>query len=111
MNLNFSLICVFILLRFLERLHLDAAQCSLNLRVLTNDLGLNFHVNNGRHLTFRDLGRMYMFICTGLLRSVFKHKKTLVIAKGTSKGCTTCQADARANRMRSLPPWNTDTLK
>ncbi len=37
-------------------------------RVLPHDLDLNLHMNNGRYLTLMDLGRVDLFVRTGIFR-------------------------------------------
>ncbi len=41
-------------------------------RVLPNDCDLNFHMNNGRYLSFMDLGRVHLMAQTGLLPVILK---------------------------------------
>jgi acyl-CoA thioesterase FadM len=83
MNLIFRLIYVFVLSLFRERLSVGGAQSSLTLRVLPNDLDINFHMNNGRYLTICDLSRMDLFIRTGLMKTMFKRKWMPIIAEHT----------------------------
>ncbi len=85
MNLIFRLIYVFILSLFRERLHLGKTQSRLSLRVLPNDLDINLHMNNGRYLTICDLSRVDLFIRTGLLKTMFRHKWMPIIAEHTMK--------------------------
>ena len=68
MSLWFRMLYVWILAYFRERLPVGPARSVLVLRVLPNDLDINFHVNNGRFLTLCDLNRMDLFIRTGLLK-------------------------------------------
>ena len=42
----------------------------LTFRVLPNDLDLNLHMNNGRYLTFMDLGRVHLLAQNGLLAHI-----------------------------------------
>jgi acyl-CoA thioesterase FadM len=58
-------------------------QCHLTLRVLPNDLDLNFHMNNGRYLTICDLNRVDLFIRTGLMKTILRRKWIPVIAEHT----------------------------
>lgn len=41
-------------------------------RVLPNDCDINFHMNNGRYLSFMDLGRVHLMKQTGLLPVILK---------------------------------------
>ena len=83
MNLIFRLIYVFALSLFRERLSIGNTQSRLTLRVLPNDLDLNFHMNNGRYLTICDLSRMDLFIRAGLLRTMLRRKWMPIIAEHT----------------------------
>jgi len=62
-------------------------------RVLPNDCDLNFHMNNGRYLTFMDLGRMHLTAQVGLLRTMIDRRWMPVIAA------------AEINFVRSLAPF------
>ncbi len=52
----------------------------IEMRVLPNDLDLNWHVNNGRYGTFMDLGRMDLIVRTGLLKLMRKRNWFPVVA-------------------------------
>jgi acyl-CoA thioesterase FadM len=41
-------------------------------RVLPNDCDINFHLNNGRYLSFMDLGRVHLMAQSGLLPVILK---------------------------------------
>jgi len=43
-------------------------------RVLPNDCDVNLHMNNGRYLSFMDLGRVHLIAQVGLLGAVLKHR-------------------------------------
>jgi acyl-CoA thioesterase FadM len=43
-------------------------------RVLPTDCDINFHMNNGRYLTFMDLGRVHLVTQIGLMRMIFKKR-------------------------------------
>src|SRR5262245_66654305 len=49
-------------------------------RVLPNDCDINFHMNNGRYLSFMDLGRVHMVAQIGLLGLVMKKRWMPVLA-------------------------------
>ena len=68
---------------FREPLSVDNSVSKLNLRVLPNDLDINFHMNNGRYLTICDLNHVDLFIRTGLMKAIFKRKWMPVIAEHT----------------------------
>ncbi len=83
MNLIFRMLYVYILSLFRERMAADNLKSRLDLRVLPNDLDLNFHMNDGRYLTICDLNRVDLFIRTGLVGAMFKHGWMPVIAEHT----------------------------
>ncbi|HEY5993948.1 MAG TPA: acyl-CoA thioesterase [Gallionellaceae bacterium] len=83
MNLIFRMIYYSIRSLFRERLNIVKVQSRLTLRVLPNDLDINFHMNNGRYLTLCDLSRIDMFIRTGLMKSILKRKWMPLIANHT----------------------------
>ncbi len=43
-------------------------------RVLPNDCDINFHMNNGRYLSFMDLGRVHLAAQSGLLRVILRKR-------------------------------------
>ena len=83
MNLIFRLIYVYIFSLFRERLAAGNFVSRLTLRVLPNDLDINFHMNNGRYLTICDLNRMDLFIRSGLMKAMLKRGWMPVIAEHT----------------------------
>ena len=83
MNLIFRMLYVLILSIFREPLSINNSVSKLSLRVLPNDLDINFHMNNGRYLTICDLNRVDLFIRTGLMKAMFKRKWIPVIAEHT----------------------------
>lgn len=83
MNLIFRMLYVLILAQFREPLSVSNSESRLSLRVLPNDLDINFHMNNGRYLTICDLNRVDLFIRTGLLKAMFRRNWIPVIAEHT----------------------------
>lgn len=83
MNLIFRMLYVLVLAQFREPLGIGNSLSTLNLRVLPNDLDINFHMNNGRYLTICDLNRVDLFMRTGLLKAMFRRKWIPVIAEHT----------------------------
>ena len=83
MNLIFRMLYVFVLSLFREPLGIGNSVSRLSLRVLPNDLDINFHMNNGRYLTICDLNRVDLFIRTGLLKAMFRRNWIPVIAEHT----------------------------
>jgi acyl-CoA thioesterase FadM len=83
MSLIFRMCYVFILSLFRERINADNLVSQLSLRVMPNDLDINFHMNNGRYLTICDLNRVDLFIRSGLLKAMFKRGWMPLIAEHT----------------------------
>jgi acyl-CoA thioesterase FadM len=52
----------------------------LSLRVLPNDCDVNLHMNNGRYLSFMDLGRVHLLGQLGLLPIIFRNRWKPVLA-------------------------------
>lgn len=73
MNLFFRLFLVITESFFRKRLH-PLSESVLHLRVLPNDLDLNFHMNNGRFLSLMDLGRIDLLIRTDLAGALLRHR-------------------------------------
>ncbi|MEQ1532974.1 MAG: acyl-CoA thioesterase [Sideroxydans sp.] len=83
MNLIFRMLWVIVRSFFLPRLEMESVVSSLRLRVLPNDIDINFHMNNGRYLTICDLNRIDVFARSGLLKAMFKRNWIPVIAEHT----------------------------
>lgn len=83
MNLIFRMLFVIIRSWFLKRIGVGNFASELNLRVLPNDIDINFHMNNGRYLTICDLNRVDVFARSGLLKAMFKRNWIPVIAEHT----------------------------
>ena len=83
MNLIFRMLYVLTLSLFRERLDAGNLVSRLGLRVLPNDLDINFHMNNGRYLTICDLNRVDLFARSGLLKAMFRRNWIPVIAEHT----------------------------
>ena len=62
-------------------------------RVLPNDCDINFHMNNGRYLTFMDLGRVHLMAQLRLLGVIVRRKWKPVLAA------------AEINFIRQLAPF------
>ena len=82
MNLFFRLIWMLLTLRGRGSFTPPVDVSRVPLIVFPNDLDLNFHVNNGRYLTLMDIGRIDMFIRSGLLRAARKNGWMPVLAAG-----------------------------
>jgi acyl-CoA thioesterase FadM len=85
MNLIFRMLWVWLLSTRRERLTPGVAESRLNLITLPNDLDLNMHMNNGRFLTICDLSRVDLFIRSGLVGAMRKHKWAPIITEHTMR--------------------------
>lgn len=83
MNLILRMIYVYLWSLFRERITANDMRSSLVLRVLPNDLDLNFHMNDGRYVTICDLNRVDLFIRTGLMKTMLRRRWMPVIAEHT----------------------------
>jgi acyl-CoA thioesterase FadM len=91
---------------FKERLPAGAAESSLTLRVLPNDLDINLHVNNGRYLTLCDLTRVDMFIRTGLAKVMIKKGWIPIVAEHTMTYRKPLKVFQRFELRGSLTHWD-----
>ncbi|MBI3899518.1 MAG: thioesterase family protein [Gammaproteobacteria bacterium] len=97
MNLYLRLLRLLLLIPFVRRRDIFA-ESHLSFRVWPNDCDLNFHMNNGRYLTFMDLGRMHLLVQIGLFKLLLKYRWTPVLS------------GAEISFIRSLPPFGKFTL-
>ncbi len=65
----------------------------ISFRVLPSDCDINFHMNNGRYLTFMDLGRVHLVTQIGLMPVIIRKRWRAALAA------------AEANFIRSLAPF------
>ena len=91
MNLYLRLLIVLFQLVGLRRTGLFA-ESRIRFRVLPNDCDINFHMNNGRYLSFMDLGRVHLVAQIGLLPVI------------VSKRWRATLAAAEINFIRALAP-------
>lgn len=79
MNLYLRLLKLLLMLPFVRRQALfDAGRIAF--RVWPNDCDINLHLNNGRYLTFMDLGRMHLLAQIGLLRELPRRRWAPVLS-------------------------------
>ncbi len=52
----------------------------VHFHVLPTDCDVNLHMNNGRYLSFMDLGRVHLIVQIGLLRAIFRNRWRPVLA-------------------------------
>jgi acyl-CoA thioesterase FadM len=97
LNLYLRLLKVLLSLPFLRRQGIvDASR--LRFRAWPNDLDLNLHMNNGRYLTFMDLGRVHLLAQMGLLGTVVRNGWQPVLTA------------AEINFIRAIGPFQLFTL-
>lgn len=78
-NLYLRLLKFLLMLPFVQsRPLLDAGRIAF--RVWPNDCDINLHLNNGRYLTFMDLGRMHLLAQIGLLRELPRRRWAPVLS-------------------------------
>lgn len=79
MNLYFRLLWLLLRMTGLPRRGvLDESRVAF--RVMPNDCDINFHMNNGRYLSFMDLGRVHLMKQSGLLTAILREKWMPVLA-------------------------------
>jgi len=78
-NLYLRLLKILILLPFVRRRGLLEAN-RLTFRVWPNDCDLNLHLNNGRYLTFMDLGRLHLIAQIGFLGGLIRRRWAPVLS-------------------------------
>lgn len=79
MNLYLRLLKLLLGLAFVRRRPL-LEPGRLAFRVWPNDCDLNLHLNNGRYLTFMDLGRVHLIAQIGFLRPLLRRRWSPVLA-------------------------------
>ena len=79
MNLYLRLLRLLLLLPFTRRRALlDPGR--IRFRVWPTDCDINLHMNNGRYLTFMDLGRVHLLAQIGLLGGLMRRRWTPVLS-------------------------------
>jgi acyl-CoA thioesterase FadM len=91
MNLYLRLLRLLLLLPFVRRRAL-LEPGRIGFRVWPTDCDLNLHMNNGRYLTFMDLGRVHLLAQIGLLGGLVRRRWTPVLSA------------AEINFIRPVPP-------
>ena len=79
--MNLYLRLLFLLVRLINVQRRGVLEDSrVSFRVMPNDCDINLHMNNGRYLSFMDLGRLHLVAQVGLLRIVIKNRWKPVLA-------------------------------
>lgn len=79
MNLYLRLLKLLLQLPFVRRQAL-LEPGRVRFRVWPNDCDLNLHMNNGRYLTFMDLGRLHLIAQIGLARQLLRRRWAPVLS-------------------------------
>jgi acyl-CoA thioesterase FadM len=74
--------------------------------VWPNDCDLNLHMNNGRYLTFMDLGRMHLTAQSGLLREALHRRWMPVLAAADITFIRSLKPFARFDLVTRLLTWD-----
>ena len=106
MNLYVRLIRVFIAALFRSRLTSDNLDNEVVTRIYPNDLDINLHVNNGRYLTLCDLGRIDMFVRSGLARVMLKNRWIPVVSGVTMKFIKPLRVFDRIRIVSEVSHWD-----
>jgi acyl-CoA thioesterase FadM len=78
---NLYLRLIFLALRMIGLVRRGVLDDSrVRFRVLPNDCDVNLHMNNGRYLSFMDLGRVHLIVQIGLLPAIFRKRWRPVLA-------------------------------
>lgn len=105
--MNLVLRLIWILLKRARVLRTNPLQkLRVRSRALPNDLDLNMHVNNGRYLSFADLGRVDWFVRSGCLEVARKEKAIPVIGDATARFIRQLKAFDRFYVETQLLGWN-----
>jgi acyl-CoA thioesterase FadM len=78
-NLYLRLLKLLLRLPFVERREVFA-ESRVAFRVWPTDCDLNLHMNNGRYLTFMDLGRLHLIAQNGMARLVLRRRWAPVLS-------------------------------
>lgn len=75
-------------------------------RVMPNDCDINFHMNNGRYLSFMDLGRVHLMKQSGLLTAILREKWMPVLAAAEIKFVRSLAPLQRFELVTRLVSWD-----
>ena len=105
MNLYLRLLWLLWRLRSVQRRGLFA-ESRVAFCVWPNDCDLNLHMNNGRYLTFMDLGRVHLTVQSGLLREVLRRRWMPVLAAAEITFIRSLKPFARFELVTRLLTWD-----
>jgi acyl-CoA thioesterase FadM len=105
MNLYLRLLWLLWKLRSLQRRGLFE-ESRVAFRVWPGDCDLNLHMNNGRYLTFMDLGRVHLTAQCGLLREALRRRWMPVLAAAEITYIRSLKPFARFDLVTRLLTWD-----
>ncbi len=105
MNLYLRLLWLLWRLRSAQRRGLFE-ESRIAFRVWPADCDLNLHMNNGRYLTFMDLGRVHLTAQSGLLREAWRQRWMPVLAGAEVTFIRSLQPFARFELVTRLLTWD-----
>lgn len=105
MNLYLRLLKLLILLPFVQRRGLFEPG-RIAFRVWPNDCDVNLHLNNGRYLTFMDLGRVHLIAQFGLLRDLIRRRWAPVLSAAEMSFIRPLQPLQRFELISRLLTWD-----
>lgn len=105
MNLYLRLLWLLWKLRSLPRRGLFE-ESRVAFRVLPNDCDLNLHMNNGRYLSFMDLGRVHLTAQAGLLGEALRRRWMPVLAAAEITFIRSLKPFARFDLVTRLLTWD-----
>lgn len=105
MNLYLRLLWLLWRLRSVQRRGLFE-ESRIAFRVWPTDCDLNLHMNNGRYLTFMDLGRVHLTAQSGLLREALRRRWMPVLAAAEVTFIRSLKPFARFDLVTRLRSWD-----
>jgi acyl-CoA thioesterase FadM len=104
-NLFFRLLLLLLRIwRLPRRGLLDESRAAF--RVMPNDCDINFHLNNGRYLSFMDLGRVHLMAQTGLLPVILKQRWMPVLTAAEINFIRSIQPLQKFDLVTRLVSWD-----
>ncbi|MEM7258446.1 MAG: acyl-CoA thioesterase [Pseudomonadota bacterium] len=106
LNLYFRLIRVLLVALMRKRITSESLHNRVVTRIYPNDLDINLHVNNGRYLTLCDLGRIDLFIRSGLARVMIREKWFPVVGSVAMKFIKPLHVFDRITILSTVTHWD-----
>ncbi len=105
MNLYLRLIGLLLRLPFVRRQGLFEP-ARIGFRAWPNDCDINLHLNNGRYLTFMDLGRVHLMVQIGLFAPIWRRRWLPVLAAAEMSFIRPILPFQRFNLVTRLLTWD-----